>query len=324
MTLAARLASLRLPGNAAIRSAIVAAAFIILAGVAIRTWPVGANADRPANHGRAASPRAAAPPVPVEQIAADAPMAAQGEQAKRLNQQQPIVRGGLEAAPAFRRASADVPALAQAQACLAAAMYYEAGFEGADGRLAVGQVVLNRVRHPAFPHEVCAVVFERSNGSTCQFTFFCDGALSRPPVPAIWRQAMAEAATLLAGRVYAPVGMATHYHADYVLPYWAPRLDKIAVIGAHIFYRWPGQWGRRGAFNAAYAGREPSFAGIMGIRQLAAQGDDAPATDTAAEPSPPIRVSEREGGYVDPAFGWVPRISQGAAANAASLADKTD
>ena len=81
------------------------------------------------------------------------------------------------------------------------AMNYEAGFEGHDGRLTVAQVVLNRVHHPAFPHDACSKVFQRSASNICQF------------------------------------------------PRWAVRLEKVAVIASHLFYRWPGSW--------ACAGRSP-------------------------------------------------------------------
>jgi hypothetical protein len=66
--------------------------------------------------------------------------------------------------------------------------------------------------------------------------------------------------------------MATHYHANYVVPYWASSLTKIAVVGAHIFYRWQGAWGRRLAFNQAYAGegQDPSFSNAT----LAVEADD--------------------------------------------------
>jgi hypothetical protein len=53
------------------------------------------------------------------------------------------------------------------------------------------------------------------------------------------------------------VGTATHYHADYVHPWWAPTLNKLTQIGAHIFYRWKGVYGEPAAFRQAYAGREP-------------------------------------------------------------------
>jgi spore germination cell wall hydrolase CwlJ-like protein len=246
-------------------------------------------------------------------ITADArSMVADADAAKATNAALPLVAGGLQSASPFVVAgSADFGGADRALQCLALAMYYEAAFEGPGGRLAVAQVVLNRVRHPAFPNSVCAVVFQRSAGNVCQFTFACDGAMNRPRVPALWQQTQAEAAATLSGQVYPPVGMATHYHADYVFPYWAPRLDKIAVVGTHVFYRWPGGWGLRRAFTSAYAGSEPELAGI----------EPGPANpDPALLPVPeelagasgevaPIR-SSNEGGFVDPAKGWVPRISQ--------------
>ena len=61
---------------------------------------------------------------------------------------------------------------------------------------------------------------------------------------------------MLNGRVYAPVGRATHYHADYVVPYWASSLVKTSVEGVHIFYGWAGNWGRPAAFSAHWSGRE--------------------------------------------------------------------
>ena len=48
--------------------------------------------------------------------------------------------------------------------------------------------------------------------------------------------------------------MATHYHTDWVFPYWAERLDKVAAVGSHLFYRWTGYWGRRSAFTQRYVG----------------------------------------------------------------------
>lgn len=308
---------------APIHALLAAGLLAALLTLSVQTWPVDARAERGASAQPAARDPAAVLPLPLELSPADGALVAQGDEAKTLNRQRPIMTGGLQTAPLFQLAAGDRQTAAQAQTCLAAAMYYEAGFEGEDGRLAVGQVVLNRVRHPAFPHDVCGVVFERSKARTCQFTFYCDGALVRPPAPAIWHRTMAEAAALLAGKVYAPVGMATHYHADYVLPYWAPRLDKIAVIGAHIFYRWPGQWGRRNAFGVPYAEREPGFAEIMGAAQLGAQSEVAATPDMAAA-APARPMNEREGGFIDPSIGWVPKISQGASESAIDRSDKTD
>lgn len=142
--------------------------------------------------------------------------------------------------------------------CLTAAVYYEAASETVDGQRAVAQVVLNRTRHPAFPHSVCGVVFQGSERKTgCQFSFTCDGSLARVPSRQGWARARAVAGAALGGYVYGPVGWATHYHTDYVAPYWAPTLAKAAMIGAHIFYRWPGGEGRPSAFTARYAGAEP-------------------------------------------------------------------
>ena len=155
------------------------------------------------------------------------------------------------------RFTGDSTAYLRALECLAAATYYEAGNESVAGKYAVAQVVLNRVRHPAFAKSVCGVVYEGSTRSTgCQFTFTCDGSLRRRPNLASWRQSLAVAKATLDGAVYPPVGYATHYHANYVVPYWATSLTKNAVIGTHIFYRWPASWGRPGAFTRRYDGRE--------------------------------------------------------------------
>ncbi len=141
--------------------------------------------------------------------------------------------------------------------CLTSAIYYEAGQEPTDGQRAVAQVILNRVRHPAFPSSVCGVVYQGSTRQTgCQFTFTCDGSMARGPMTASWDRARKVAAAALAGSVYPNVGNATHYHADYVVPYWASRLAKTAVVGAHLFYRWSGGWGLPKAFGQGYSGRE--------------------------------------------------------------------
>ena len=142
--------------------------------------------------------------------------------------------------------------------CLTQAVYYEAATEGADGQRAVAQIVLNRMRHPAYPASVCGVVYQGSERATgCQFTFTCDGSLVRVPVQSLWKQARKIATEALAGKVFARVGHATHYHADYVLPYWADSLDKSVQIGRHIFYRLKSGLGASGAFRQRYAGVEP-------------------------------------------------------------------
>jgi hypothetical protein len=146
---------------------------------------------------------------------------------------------------------------ARAIHCMAQAIYYEAAREPLRGQQAVAQVVLNRMRHPAYPKSVCGVVFQGAARATgCQFTFTCDGSLRWAPQADRWRRAEDVAKKALAGYVDRDVGSATHYHANYVAPYWAPTLVKMTQVGAHIFYRWTGPWGEPPAFTGRYAGRE--------------------------------------------------------------------
>ncbi|MEO8723090.1 MAG: cell wall hydrolase [Sphingobium sp.] len=148
---------------------------------------------------------------------------------------------------------------ARATACLAAAQLYEAG-DDPTGQRAVAQVVLNRLRHPAFPKSVCGVVFQGAKRATgCQFTFTCDGALARGPAPAAWGRAMALAAHMLSGLVDGQVGYATHYHTDWVVPYWSSSLDKIAQVRTHLFFRWTGWWGTPPAFLRQVSDNEPKI-----------------------------------------------------------------
>ncbi|MDX5392314.1 MAG: cell wall hydrolase, partial [Caulobacteraceae bacterium] len=178
------------------------------------------------------------------------------EQSRLWNAANPVSTLPNPAAKPFRLTGG---ALHQARAldCMAAAIYYEARYESLDGQRAVAQVVINRVRHPAYPNSVCGVVFQGSNRTTgCQFTFTCDGAMGRMPDPEGWARARQVAEAALSGYVMKGVGHATHYHANYVAPYWSPSLVKVATVGAHIFYRWMGGWGLPGAFGGAYGGDE--------------------------------------------------------------------
>ncbi len=142
--------------------------------------------------------------------------------------------------------------------CLAQAIYYEAGLEPDAGQRAVAQVILNRVRHPSYPGTVCGVIFQGSERTTgCQFTYTCDGSLRRKPSKFFWDRARKVAADALAGKSYTTVGTATHYHASYVYPYWAPSLRFLGTVGAHRFYSWKGNAGKATAFSQSYHGGEP-------------------------------------------------------------------
>lgn len=134
--------------------------------------------------------------------------------------------------------------MAREQRCLAEAVYFEARSESDEGRAAVAQVVLNRVKSPLYPNTVCGVVYQNSNRHlACQFTFTCEGKSLRITEPGPWRDAVRIAREVYEGTTYlSEVGASTHYHANYVRPYWAKKLKKMDTIGQHIFYKLkPGQ-----------------------------------------------------------------------------------
>ncbi|MCO5092438.1 cell wall hydrolase [Bosea sp. (in: a-proteobacteria)] len=134
--------------------------------------------------------------------------------------------------------------MAKEQRCLAEAVYFEARSESLMGQAAVAQVVLNRVKSGLYPASVCGVVYQNSNRYlSCQFTFTCEGKSLRITEPAAWRDAVRIAREVYDGTTYLPdVGASTHYHANYVRPYWAKRLKKMDTIGQHVFYKLrPGQ-----------------------------------------------------------------------------------
>ncbi len=124
----------------------------------------------------------------------------------------------------------------QAIECLATAALYEAG-DDRRGQRAVIQVILNRVRAPGFPKTICGVVYQGSARITgCQFSFTCDGSLRRRPVHVGWGGARRIARQALAGDVFGAVGRSTHYHTDWMVPYWRDSLVKVARVGTHLFY----------------------------------------------------------------------------------------
>lgn len=156
-------------------------------------------------------------------------------QARASNAAVPIVadRRGGAAAFHFHGGAA---AREQAADCLATAALYEAG-DDRRGQRAVIQVILNRVRAPGFPATICGVVYQGSDRLTgCQFSFTCDGSLKRRPVHYGWTRARLAARRALAGTVFPAVGTATHYHADWVVPYWRSSMTKVARVGQHLFY----------------------------------------------------------------------------------------
>lgn len=244
--------------------------------------------------------------------------------------------GTIHPAAPFSMARASAVDRTRALQCLTAAIYYEAGNEPDAGQRAVAQVILNRVRHPAFPATVCGVVYQGSERLTgCQFSYACDGSMARVPSRASWQRAMRVAGAMLAGGVEPSVGTATHYHTYAVTPRWNRQLVMTAAIGAHFFHRWQGYWGTPAAFGQRYRGGEP----LPGPHPRAfptmvagvAPNANSPVAGRAAVPgiSPPrLRTDPAlvQPGYADsgtPRPGYAAAIDAVAPARAGNLPDST-
>jgi spore germination cell wall hydrolase CwlJ-like protein len=119
--------------------------------------------------------------------------------------------------------------------CLAENIYYEAGFEPRDGKIAVAMVTLNRVQNPQFPKDICSVVKQKTK-STCQFSWFCEHN-KRIQNNSAYNQAREIALLVYANyeKMHDMTSGALFYHADYVNPRW--KLERTVVIGRHIFYK---------------------------------------------------------------------------------------
>ncbi|HEY0853922.1 MAG TPA: cell wall hydrolase [Devosia sp.] len=128
--------------------------------------------------------------------------------------------------------------------CLATAIYFESRGEKYRGQVAVGQVVMNRVKHRLYPSTICGVVFQnQQKRNACQFSFACDGIPERVTEQKYWKQAQEIAKGIVDGSLHlSEVGYATHYHATYVYPHWAPRMKKVTKIGLHVFYQFKRGW----------------------------------------------------------------------------------
>lgn len=248
---------------------------------------------------------ALAPAVPIDLPPPDLVRPLTAEQAVEANAERHFVARPDKPAAGLSL-TADMPGRLNALACLTQAVYYEAASEGIDGGRAVAQVVINRIHHPGYPASVCSVVYQGSERQTgCQFSFTCDGSLQRIPNPAIWNRSRKIAESALAGHVFAPVGHATHYHADYVVPYWADSLDKTIQIGRHIFYRLRGSLGESRTFGQGYSAQEaipfvpppvlpdPVLPGPMVVPAIPSLIADSPVQAPLSNKIEPVAVTSR-------------------------------
>jgi Cell Wall Hydrolase len=274
---------------------IVLVAALIMAAAIVACQSVR-SVDLPATLPSTDAGFAALPARPGEApvLGAETPSADPGD-ARTRNAAIGFFAGKLDPAAPFRF-SGTPQDQSRATECLALAAMAEAG-PSDPGQRAVIQVVLNRVRHPAFAKTVCGVVFEGSRRATgCQFSFTCDGSLARRYGEAAWTAARARAAVMLSGAVYPPVGNATHYHTDWVHPYWSPKLVKLAQVETHLFFRWPGYWGSPAAMRLAYRGGEPDPAALAGASD--AGQDSAALAEAAPLPELPADTPKVGGGNV--------------------------
>ncbi|WP_411289074.1 cell wall hydrolase [Phenylobacterium sp.] len=249
--------------------------------------------------------------------------------ADRLDRQQaakaaPPMRDSLD--KPFRSAAAPSSDLE----CLTQAVYFEARGETPRGQQAVAQVVLNRVRHPAFPKTVCGVVFQgAAKHRGCQFSFACDGSMRRGREASAWTRARQVAARTLSGAVLGDVGSATHFHTTNVAPQWGPRMRRMAQVGVHVFYGFNG----RGPAAQAYRPAAPSVeqavltsaphavelmiaAAVVEKAADAAVGAITPALATTAQPAPPPAAEKAA-----PATVQAPEPAEAAALKPATPAD---
>lgn len=129
--------------------------------------------------------------------------------------------------------------------CLATAMYFEARGEPARGQYIVGRVILNRVESRYYPDDICSVVYQNAHlKNACQFSFACDGLPNRVRDSQAWAQIKRRATFLVECNDICSIGASgpsdlwtsTHYHADYVNPNWAKKLQRTGQVGRHIFY----------------------------------------------------------------------------------------
>lgn len=145
--------------------------------------------------------------------------------------------------------------------CLAQNIYFEAKSEPLAGQYAVADVVLNRVNDTRYPNTICEVVREgpiKESWKTkqhadlpddqriyhpiknrCQFSWYCDGKADTIRDSDAWRTAQIIAYKIVhTDKMRGITEGATHYHADYVSPKWASKIQLVGSISTHIFYRW--------------------------------------------------------------------------------------
>ncbi len=180
--------------------------------------------------------------------------------------------------------------------CLTQAVYYEARGEGIDGMRAVAQVILNRVRHPAFPKTICGVVYQGAlHGTSCQFSFVCNGAMGNRVESWAWRRARDVASAALEGYVMKTVGTATHFHTLTVDPMWSATMVRVATVGGHAFYQFRGRASHINGLDSVSPSADMPMIQAAADVLPADGGDTAPAQAAPSAPAPSAPIAANAG-----------------------------
>jgi N-acetylmuramoyl-L-alanine amidase len=124
--------------------------------------------------------------------------------------------------------------------CLARNIYYEAGNQPFEGKVAVAQVTMNRVESGVFPNDVCKVIYQKNvvyEKVLCQFSWYCTNPSGKPPKHTeVYRESeLVARQVLLEGFRLPGLKDAMYFHGDYINPGW--KRERVAKIGNHIFYK---------------------------------------------------------------------------------------
>ena len=124
--------------------------------------------------------------------------------------------------------------------CLARNIYYEAGNQPFEGKVAVAQVTINRAESGQFPKDICQVVYQKNvvyERVLCQFSWYCETAtMMRPKNSAVFKESeMVARQVLLEGFRLPSLKNALYFHATHINPKW--NKERVAVIAGHVFYK---------------------------------------------------------------------------------------
>jgi len=120
--------------------------------------------------------------------------------------------------------------------CLARTIYFEARGQSDREMAAVGHVVVNRVRQPNYPGDICSVVKDGGEEPPCQFSWWCDGRSDVAGNRREYSRAVRIARGILDGSVADPTGGANMFHNGAASPDWAGEAEPRGRIGDQYFY----------------------------------------------------------------------------------------